>query len=96
MTSLATPEKVSMADLAQGGSPQAEDGGRRLGFLLTLPAQVLVLFIAVFPLLILYLPAALMGEVGSGEGAVAEQHPGRAHDDHDAARRRRCRPRGLW
>lgn len=51
MTSLATPEKVSMADLAQGGSPQAEDGGRRLGFLLTLPAQVLVLFIAVFPLL---------------------------------------------
>ncbi|MCD2180487.1 carbohydrate ABC transporter permease [Rhizobium sp. GN54] len=41
-----------MADLAQGDSPQAEDGGRRLGFLLTLPAQVLVLFIAVFPLLV--------------------------------------------
>ena len=31
--------------------PCIEDGGRRLGFLLTLPAQLLVLFIAVFPLL---------------------------------------------
>lgn len=51
MTSLANPEKVSMADVALDDSLQAEDGGRRLGFLLTLPAQLLVLFIAVFPLL---------------------------------------------
>ncbi|MBB3977646.1 multiple sugar transport system permease protein [Rhizobium azooxidifex] len=51
MTSLANPEKVSMADVALDDSLRAEDGGRRLGFLLTLPAQLLVLFIAVFPLL---------------------------------------------
>lgn len=51
MTSVANPEKVSMADVALDDSLQAEDGGRRLGFLLTLPAQLLVLFIAVFPLL---------------------------------------------
>ncbi|MDX3926113.1 MAG: sugar ABC transporter permease [Shinella sp.] len=30
---------------------RSEDGGRRLGLMLTLPAQLLVLFIAVFPLL---------------------------------------------
>ncbi|WP_183805466.1 carbohydrate ABC transporter permease [Mycoplana azooxidifex] len=40
-----------MADVALDDSLRAEDGGRRLGFLLTLPAQLLVLFIAVFPLL---------------------------------------------
>lgn len=51
MTSLATREKVPMADAAPKDGVAAADDGRRLGFALTLPAQVLVLFIAVFPLL---------------------------------------------
>lgn len=51
MSSLATPEKISMVDVALDHDARSEDGGRRLGLALTLPAQVLVLFIAVFPLL---------------------------------------------
>ncbi|SOC35929.1 carbohydrate ABC transporter membrane protein 1 (CUT1 family) [Rhizobium subbaraonis] len=51
MTSLATPEKMPMADAALKDGAAAADDGRRLGFALTMPAQVLVLFIAVFPLL---------------------------------------------
>ncbi len=51
MSSLATPEKISMVDAALENGARSEDGGRRLGLALTLPAQVLVLFIAVFPLL---------------------------------------------
>ncbi len=40
-----------MADAGLKDGAAAADDGRRLGFALTLPAQVLVLFIAVFPLL---------------------------------------------
>lgn len=51
MTSLATREKMPMADAALNQGVATADDGRRLGFALTLPAQLLVLFIAVFPLL---------------------------------------------
>lgn len=51
MTSLATREKMPMADAALNHGVSTADDGRRLGFALTLPAQLLVLFIAVFPLL---------------------------------------------
>ncbi|PWE55737.1 sugar ABC transporter permease [Metarhizobium album] len=51
MNALVTEEKIPLAHDLASTSPRAEDGGRRLGFLLTLPAQILVLFIAVFPLL---------------------------------------------
>ncbi|WP_082546947.1 MULTISPECIES: carbohydrate ABC transporter permease [Rhizobium/Agrobacterium group] len=56
MSSFATEEKRSVpGDLTPSDTrtedARIEDGGRRLGFLLTLPAQLLVLFIAVFPLL---------------------------------------------
>ncbi|WP_097136374.1 carbohydrate ABC transporter permease [Rhizobium subbaraonis] len=42
---------MPMADAALKDGAAAADDGRRLGFALTMPAQVLVLFIAVFPLL---------------------------------------------
>lgn len=49
MTVLATGEKLpAMANETSGAAPET---GRRLGLLLTLPAQILVLFIALFPLL---------------------------------------------
>jgi len=56
MSSFATEEKRSVpGDLTPSDTrtedARIEDGGRHLGFLLTLPAQLLVLFIAVFPLL---------------------------------------------
>jgi len=50
MSALATEEKVPVAGRRVKSAVQAEDG-RRLGFMLTLPAQILVLFIALFPLL---------------------------------------------
>ncbi|ESX85188.1 hypothetical protein X755_31235 [Mesorhizobium sp. LNJC405B00] len=42
---------VSKDAKAALGKPALRDEGARLGFRLTLPAQVLVLFISVFPLL---------------------------------------------
>ncbi|NVP55198.1 carbohydrate ABC transporter permease [Mycoplana rhizolycopersici] len=42
---------MPMADAALNQGVATADDGRRLGFALTLPAQLLVLFIAVFPLL---------------------------------------------
>jgi multiple sugar transport system permease protein len=50
MSALATEEKVPVAVRRAKSAVQAEDG-RQLGFMLTLPAQILVLFIALFPLL---------------------------------------------
>ncbi|AYG63497.1 carbohydrate ABC transporter permease [Rhizobium jaguaris] len=50
MSALATEEKVPVAGRRVESAVHAEDG-RRLGFVLTLPAQILVLFIALFPLL---------------------------------------------
>jgi len=51
MSALANEEKISVpADMSHTGR-RAQDEGRQLGFMLTLPAQLLVLFIAVFPLL---------------------------------------------
>ncbi|TCR70698.1 sugar ABC transporter permease [Rhizobium sp. BK376] len=50
MSVLATEEKLPVAGKTAKSTAQAEDG-RRLGFMLTLPAQILVLFIALFPLL---------------------------------------------
>lgn len=51
MSLLATEEKMPVAGQTTKAETRKEDGGRRLGLLLTLPAQILVLFIAVFPLL---------------------------------------------
>jgi multiple sugar transport system permease protein len=51
MSMLATEEKVSVPGDLTTPETRSEDGGRRLGLMLTLPAQLLVLFIAVFPLL---------------------------------------------
>ncbi|MDE1994008.1 MAG: sugar ABC transporter permease [Rhizobiaceae bacterium] len=50
MSVLATEEKLPVAGKTTKPTAQAEEG-RRLGFMLTLPAQILVLFIALFPLL---------------------------------------------
>jgi multiple sugar transport system permease protein len=49
--SVATTSEDAMATLAAEGRAVARDEAARLGFRLALPAQVLVLFIAVFPLL---------------------------------------------
>ena len=51
MSMLATEEKLSVTGDLSTPETRIEDGGRRLGLMLTLPAQLLVLFIAVFPLL---------------------------------------------
>lgn len=51
MSMLATEEKLSVPGDLTTPETRSEDGGRRLGLMLTLPAQLLVLFIAVFPLL---------------------------------------------
>ena len=51
MSLIVTEETVPVAGQSQKPQTRADDSGRRLGFLLTLPAQILVLFIAVFPLL---------------------------------------------
>jgi multiple sugar transport system permease protein len=50
MSVLATGEKLPVAVDVETSGARPEDG-RRLGLLLTLPAQILVLFIALFPLL---------------------------------------------
>jgi multiple sugar transport system permease protein len=49
--SVATASEDCMATLAAEGRAVARDEAARLGFRLALPAQILVLFIAVFPLL---------------------------------------------
>ncbi|NGO52314.1 carbohydrate ABC transporter permease [Allomesorhizobium camelthorni] len=49
--SVATASEDAMATLAAEGRAVARDEAARLGFRLALPAQILVLFIAVFPLL---------------------------------------------
>jgi multiple sugar transport system permease protein len=49
--SVATASEDAMATLAAEGRTVARDEAARLGFRLALPAQILVLFIAVFPLL---------------------------------------------
>jgi multiple sugar transport system permease protein len=49
--SLATAPENAMATLAADGRAETRDEAARLGFRLALPAQILVLFIAVFPLL---------------------------------------------
>jgi multiple sugar transport system permease protein len=49
--SVATAPEDAMATLAAEGRAVARDEAARLGFRLALPAQILVLFIAVFPLL---------------------------------------------
>jgi len=51
MSMLATEEKRSVTGDLTAPETRTEDGGRRLGLMLTLPAQLLVLFIALFPLL---------------------------------------------
>ena len=51
MSTIASEDKMTVPAEARETDMRAEDGGRRLGFMLTLPAQLLVLFIAVFPLL---------------------------------------------
>lgn len=51
MSMLANEEKISGTGERSTPGTRNEDGGRRLGLMLTLPAQLLVLFIAVFPLL---------------------------------------------
>jgi multiple sugar transport system permease protein len=50
MSVLATEEKLPVAVDVEKSGARPEDG-KRLGLLLTLPAQILVLFIALFPLL---------------------------------------------
>lgn len=51
MSMNATEGTIDVAGLTDTTKTRAEDGGRRLGLLLTMPAQLLVLFISVFPLL---------------------------------------------
>ena len=49
--SVATVSEDAMSKPVSQGRPERRDEAARLGFRLTLPAQILVLFIAVFPLL---------------------------------------------
>lgn len=51
MSMFTTGEKISVPADISHTEKRVADEGRRLGFMLTLPAQLLVLFIAVFPLL---------------------------------------------